>query len=406
VVVNTEPGNRRERLAWGLDFLLAAALTGAALYDIWLGTLPIDDGIPGPPLPNTVLFILAGLALALRRKVPVATLFVVVTAMLIQREIFDPSDQAPFENFLAMLLAFYSVAAHSELRRAAISGVIAGAAIIATDLPNLIAGHPNVDTIPSWIFIGTLWLAGWAFHRRRIQAARLEDRAARLEREREEQVRIAVAEAHAQMARELHDVVAHSISVIVVQAQAAQRLIDAEQHEAWKALDSIERSGRQALVELRRMLGILRRTSEEPTLSPQPGLGHLEALVEQFREAGLPVELNVEGEPRLLPPGVDLSAFRIVQEALTNTLKHAGPAQARVSVRYRDDEIELEVLDDGTGTGRGGGSGHGLIGMRERAALYGGTLKSGKREGGGYFACARLPLGTSYGELTVNERTT
>ncbi|MDQ5819466.1 MAG: histidine kinase, partial [Actinomycetota bacterium] len=318
---------------------------------------------------------MAGLALALRRKVPVATLFVVVAAMLIQREIFDPSDQAPFESFLAMLLAFYSVAAHSEPRRAAISGGIAGAAIILTDLPYLIAGHPHVDTIPSWIFMGTLWLAGWAFRRRRTHAARLEDRAARLEREREEHARIAVDEAHARIARELHDVVAHSVSVMVVQAQAAQRLIDREPHETRRALDSIEASGRQALVELRRMLGILRHTGEEPSLNPQPGLGHLDDLVEQFRAAGLPVELNVEGEPKTLPPGVDLSAYRIVQEALTNTLKHAGPARARVTVRYRDDEAELEVVDDGAGTGKGGGSGHGLIGMRERAALYGGVFE-------------------------------
>ena len=408
VVTKTDPEKRRERLAWGLDFLLAAALTGAALYEIWLGTLlPLDDGIPGPPLPNTFLFTLTGLALVLRRKVPVATLFVVVAAMLIQREIFDPSSvQAPFESFLAMLLAFYSVAAHSELRRAAISAMIAGAAIIAIDLPHLIAGHAHADTIPSWIFMCTSWLAGWAFRRRRTQATRLEVRAASLEREREEQVRIAVAEAHARIARELHDVVAHSVSVIVVQAQAAQRLIDGEQHDARRALDAIERSGRQALVELRRMLGILRRTSHEPTLSPQPGLRHLDALAEQFREAGLPVELNIESEPEPLPPGVDLSAYRIVQEALTNTLKHAGPAQVRVSVRYHDDEIELEVLDDGAGTGKGGGSGQGLIGMRERAALYGGTLKSGKREGGGYYVHARLPLGALSGEPIVKDRTT
>jgi signal transduction histidine kinase len=181
---------------------------------------------------------------------------------------------------------------------------------------------------------------------------------------------------------------------MVIQAQAAQRLIDGEPHDARRALDSIERSGRQALVELRRMLGILRRTEEEPTLNPQPGLRRLDALVEQFRDAGLPVELNVEGDPETLPPGVDLSAYRIVQEALTNTLKHAGLARARVTVCYRDDEIELEISDDGAGTGEGGGSGHGLIGMRERAVLYGGALDSGKREGGGYFVRTRLPLGT------------
>ena len=406
VVANRDPEKLRARLEWGLDLLLATALTGAALYDIWLGPLLASNGIPGPRLANTVIFVLAGLALVLRRRVPVATLFVVVAAVLIQREIFAPdSDQAPFESFLALLVVFYSAGAHAAPRRAAIGGTIAGAAIVGADLPYLIAGNPRLDTIPSWIFMGTVWLAGWAFRRQRTQSARLEDRAVILEREREQRARVAVTEERARIARELHDVVAHSVSVIVVQAQAAQRLIDGEQHEARRALGSIETSGRQALVELRRMLGILRRTGEEPTLDPQPRLGQLDALVEQSREAGLPVEVSIEGEAKPLPLGVDLSAYRIVQEALTNTLKHAGPAHAWVAIRYRDDEIELEIIDDGTGTGKGGGSGHGLIGMRERAALYGGIFESGEREGGGYFVSVRLPLGTPFGGPLVEERT-
>ena len=398
----------RERLALGLDILLAAALSGAALYEIWVAPFPSDMGIPGPRLENTVIFVFVGLALVLRRRVPIATLFAIVAAVLIQREVFlsQSVDQAPIESFLALLVAFYSAAAYAEPRRAAIGGALAGAAIIATDLPYLIAGNPRQDTVPSWIFMTTLWLAGWAFRRRRTQAVRLEDRAARLEREREERARVAVAEERARISRELHDVVAHSVSVIVVQAQAAQRLIDGDQQEARRALGSIETSGRQALVELRRMLGILRRTGEESALAPQPGLRQLNALVDQVRESGLPVELSIEGAARSLPPGVDLSAYRIVQEALTNTLKHAGPAGARVAVRYRDDEIELEVVDDGTGTEEGGGAGHGLIGMRERAVLYGGTLESGKREVGGYFIRARLPLGTLPSEPIAEEGTT
>jgi signal transduction histidine kinase len=398
----------RERLAWGLDLLLAAALTGAALYEIWVAPFTPDIGIPGPRLENTVIFVLVGLALVLRRQAPIATLSVVVVAALTQREIFGPQsvNQFPIESFLALLVAFYSAAAYAELRRAAIGSALAGAAIIATDLPYLIAGNPRQDTVPSWVFMSTVWLAGWAFRKQRTKSARLEDRAAILEREREERARVAVAEERARIARELHDVVAHSVSVIVVQAQAAQRLIEEEQPDARRALDSIETSGRQALVELRRMLGILRRTGEEPALNPQPGLRQLHALVEQFRESGLPVELSIEGEARPLPPGVDLSAYRIVQEALTNTLKHAGPARARVAVLYRDDEIELELIDDGTGTGQGGGSGHGLIGMRERVALYGGVFECGKRESGGYFVRARLPLGAPSSEPIVEERTT
>ena len=408
---NTIPEKWRGRLAWGLDLLLAAVLTGTALYDIWAAEVPIhlnENGISGPRLPNTIIFILVGLALLIRRRMPVATLLVVVPTLVVQSEFFShPSDmQRPLQSFLALLLVFYSTGAYAEPRRAAIGGAFAGAAVVATDLPYLIAGHPRQDTVPSWIFMGTVWFAGWAFYKRRSQAARLESRAARLERERDEQARIAVAEAHARIARELHDVVAHSVSVMVVQAQAAQRLIDREPHDARRALDSIEASGRQALVELRRMLGILRRTGEEPALNPQPGLRHLAGLAEQFRTTGLPVELNVEGEPKTLPPGVDLSAYRIVQEALTNVLNHAGPARARVTVRYRDDEAELEIVDDGAGTGKGGGSGHGLIGMRERAALYGGVLESGKREAGGYFVRARLPLGTPFRGSPVEARTT
>jgi signal transduction histidine kinase len=182
------------------------------------------------------------------------------------------------------------------------------------------------------------------------------------------------------------------VSVMVVQAQAAQRLLEGEQREARQALGSIESTGRQALAEMRRLLGILRRTDEAPALAPQPGLEHLDALIRQVREAGLPVELRVEGEAGPLPPGVDLSAYRIVQEALTNTLKHAGPSHARVTIHYQDDEIELEISDDGTGTENGDGPGPGLVGMRERVTLYGGVLQSGKRNGGGYLVRARLPL--------------
>lgn len=398
----------RNRFAWGLDLLLAAALTGAALYEIWVAPFASDMGIPGPRLENTVIFVSVGLALVLRRRVPIAALFVVVVVVLVQREIFlpQPVDQAPIESFLALLMAFYSTAAYAELRRAAIGGALAGAAIVATDLPYLIAGDPRQDTVPSWIFMGTVWLAGWAFRRQRSQSARLEDRAAILEREREQRARIAVAEERARIARELHDVVAHSVSVIVVQAQAAHRLIEGEHHDARRALGSIETSGRQALVELRRMLGILRRVGEEPSLAPQPGLRQLNALIEHFRESELPVELSIEGEAKPLPPGVNLSTYRIVQEGLTNVLKHANATYARVTIRYLGNEIEVEVIDDGTGTGEGGGAGHGLIGMRERAALYGGILESGKRGVGGYFVRARLPLGTSTSELIVEERTT
>ena len=371
--------------------MIALALAGSALYEIWLHPI-FDEGIPGPRLTNTLLFLFISLPFAWRRRVPVAVLFVILAATGVQGEFFDTSDQWPLQSFLALLLAFYSVAAHGEPRRAIYGGTAAGAVVVAMALPGLFAGENPGDVIPTWLFLGAAWLMGWTLHRRRVQAVRLEDRAARLEREREENARAAVAEERARIARELHDVVAHSVSVMVVQAQAAQRLVEAEQRDLQRqALGSIETTGRQALVEMRRLLGVLRRTDADPSLAPQPGLDDVDELIGQSREAGLPVELKVEGEPEPLPPGVDLSAYRIVQEALTNTLKHAGPARARVTIRYRNNEVELEITDDGAGTGTGGGSGQGLIGMRERVAIYGGVLESGRQDGG-YLVRARLPL--------------
>jgi len=188
-------------------------------------------------------------------------------------------------------------------------------------------------------------------------------------------------------------VIAHSVSVMTVQAGAVRRLLRPEQEREREALLTVEETGRQALTEMRRLLGVLRASGETAALAPQPGLGTLESLVEQVREAGLPVELAFEGERIVLPPGIDLSAYRIVQEALTNALKHAGPARAWVVVRYGADEVEVEVGNDGVANGSG--DGYGLIGMRERVALCGGDLTAGARPGGGYAISARLPVAGS-----------
>jgi signal transduction histidine kinase len=229
--------------------------------------------------------------------------------------------------------------------------------------------------------------------RRRGRVTDLESRAAQLEREREEKAQLAVSEERARIARELHDIVAHGVSVIVAQARAGPHLTD-DPERANGVFRAIESSGREALVELRRLLGILRSDDQQLAIGPQPGLTSLTSLVEQVRASGLPVDLRVEGEPVHLPAGVDLSAYRIVQEALTNVVKHAHATSAEVEVRYRPDALELAIVDDGRGAAVStNGTGHGLIGMRERVALYGGKLDAGRRDGGGYSVRARLPLG-------------
>ena len=201
----------------------------------------------------------------------------------------------------------------------------------------------------------------------------------------------AVAEERARIARELHDVIAHSVSVMTVQAGAVRRLLQPGQERERLALEAIESTGREALTEMRRLVGLLRRQGTVPDFSPQPSMRAVDVLVGTIREAGLPTELAVEGEPRELAPGVDLAAYRVIQEALTNALKYAGPARAWVTVRWREDEIEVEIANDGSSEAAGDGMGHGLIGLRERVALVGGTIESGPRAGGGFVVTARLP---------------
>lgn len=242
------------------------------------------------------------------------------------------------------------------------------------------------------LLFGVVWVVGLALGRKFEEADVAKERAARLERERDEEARAAVAEERARIARELHDVVGHSVSVMTVQASGVRRLLRDDQEREREALLIVERTGREALAEMRRMVGVLRRPEEAPALAPQPSLEHLERLVEQARDAGLPVDLRVEGEAVELPAGVDLTAYRLVQEGLTNALKHAHATRAEVVVSYGDGEIEVVVRDDGRGVGNGDGGGHGLVGMRERVSVYGGELDAGPETGGGYRLRARLPV--------------
>jgi signal transduction histidine kinase len=267
--------------------------------------------------------------------------------------------------------------------------VIGGAAIIVYNDPEHAPGE--FVFLPALFAIG--WLAGFALRERADQVDAAEVRAAQAERERDAASRIAVAEERARIARELHDIVAHAVSVMVLQVGAVRhRLPDALAPDR-EALQDVERAGRTALTEMRRLLGAMREDGERVDLAPQPGLDRIESLLDEVRRAGLPVQLHIEGEPRLLPRAIDLSAYRIVQEGLTNALKHARAGRADVTVHYAPDEVQIVVRDDGEGAAPGNDPGYGLAGVRERVKIYGGEMSTGSANGGGFVLRTRLPLG-------------
>jgi signal transduction histidine kinase len=272
--------------------------------------------------------------------------------------------------------------------RLGLAVVVGSAAVVMYNDPDRSAG--DVVFVPLLFGIG--WLVGYALGERAAQAEAAEARASQAERERETTARLAVAEERARIARELHDVVAHAVSVMVLQVGAARHTLPAELAPARDALLDVERTGRSALSEMRRLLGAMRSERDELELAPRPGLGGLDRLLEEIRRAGLCVGLHVEGEAFALPPAIDLSAYRIVQEGLTNSLKHAGAGRADVVVRYASDELEIEVHDDGRGAKPSDGLGHGLVGIRERVTLFGGDMVAGSENGGGFVLRTRLPV--------------
>jgi signal transduction histidine kinase len=375
----------RRLIEWlrGHPFAADAALALALAALVEQDTLT-NGWITGP----RGLYAAAGLAmtvpLAWRRRRPLAVAAIVFGALIVQDLAAAGGNNTPDTQLVAWIVAAYSVGAHSGRREALLGTALALGATI---------GWIGVDDalLPLMVIGGAL-VAGRLVRGRQLLADSLAERTAELELEREAHAQAVVAAERSRIARELHDVVAHSISVMGVQAGAVRRLLDAEQVAQRDALLSVEGTGRHALAEMRRMLGILRRSDDELAHAPPPSMAGVEELAEQVREAGVPVDLQIEGEVVPLGPGVDVSAYRIVQEALTNTLKHAGPARANVVVRYLDRALELEVIDDGRGAVENGGGGHGLIGMRERVALYGGELQTGPVQEGGYAVRARLPL--------------
>jgi len=298
-----------------------------------------------------------------------------------------PHGLIPFLTAIAVFVLFGLIRDRTQ----AIAGLVVGIGVAA------VVTHNDPESgIGNFLFSAAAftiaWGIGFALGRKFHETEEAKERLAQLERERLERARLAVAEERTRIARELHDVVGHSVSVMTVQASAARRLLRPHQEKEREALLVVEQTGREALAEMRRMVGVLRRPEEAPALAPQPSLEHLDRLIDQTREAGLPVELRVEGTPEPLPASIDLTAYRLVQEGLTNAIKHARARQAEVVVRYGDGHVELTVTDDGSGDGGGESGGHGLVGMRERVSVYGGELDAGPLPTGGYQLRARLPV--------------
>jgi signal transduction histidine kinase len=266
--------------------------------------------------------------------------------------------------------------------------VLGGITAVVYNIPS----HTTAELILIPVEFGITWAVGFALRARSEQAEAAETRAERAEREREAAARLAVAEERARIARELHDVVAHAVSVMVLQVGAVRHKLPDAMADDRDALKGVERAGRTALTEMRRLLAAMRLEGDEAQLGPQPGLDRLDSLLEEVGRAGLPVQLHVDGDPIPLPRGIELSAYRIVQEGLTNALKHAHASDADVTVRYRADEVEIEIRDNGLGSATSDGLGHGLVGVRERVKIYGGEMSAGTATGGGFVLSTRLPI--------------
>jgi signal transduction histidine kinase len=358
-----------------VDWLLAALLTLGAQLGIWVGSDVAEHRLAAALVACAITA-----PIAVRRRWPalVGTAVPVISAF--EHAYWDPqSISYPIATFCAL----YALAVWTPPRRFVVGLTL----IIAADLAPNVGAQGSIHYAVGFAVLE----AGVMVLVRRVVGDR-ERRAQLAERERDMAAREAVLDERARIARELHDVIAHHVSMIVLQAGAERRTLGDTNGPTREVLETIERSGRGALTEMRRLLGMLRDDETQP-LAPQPRLNDVSNLVAQLREAGLPVELHIDGERRELAAGIELSAYRIVQEALTNALKHGGDARAGVHLHYGADTLELEIIDDGTGTGsRPPNSGHGLVGMRERVALHGGLLDAGRRPNGGYAVRVQLPI--------------
>lgn len=362
------------------DLGLAIALAALAQYEIWRG-----DGYRGATWVNAIVVGAMAIALAWRRQAPLLVLGIVMGGLGLISLLFGSSETGSL--LLIGIVAVYSAAAHSSHPFAAAG--IAWAGALSHDLLD-----PAVDSLGEALYssfaFALVFLLGLAMRVRQRRSERAEARVEMLETESERR-RLATAAERRRIAHELHDVVSHSLGVMVLQAGAAEQVLETSPDKARLALRAIRQSGQEAIDEMARLLGLI-RDEPMPTLEPHPRLADLDGLVQQARRTGLDVDFGVEGRPRDLPAALELSAYRVVQEGLTNVLKHAGAATAQVVVRYAESELVVEVADDGSASSSGPGGGNGLMGMRERVAVFGGKLEAGRDADGGWTLRAVLPV--------------
>lgn len=378
----------------GLDALIAAGTFTLGL----LGRFQIDTDIAEvfsreSDALHLFLIALMTVPLVLRRVYPTAVFFLILAAWAAERSFDYPETLAG----IGVVIAFYTIGAElsrrSSLRIGGVTALfILGFTGIGVVMLESVTG---VSLITTMIITVTPLLLGREVHEQRRRVEELRERAEQAEHDREEKARRAVADERARIARDLHDVVAHQMTVMTLQAEGARRVADGSDPRVVKALETISDAGHSALIEMRRMVGLLRAPEEESETEPLPRLADVEVLVEKVRAAGVPVDLDVEGDVRRLAEGTELSAYRIVQESLTNSVRHGGPdVTAKVAIEYKEDHLDVLIADDGRGASAdtGDGIGHGIVGMRERIAVLGGEFSAGPKKGGGYQVHAVIPI--------------
>jgi signal transduction histidine kinase len=387
--VSSVPGRTLSR---SLDVALAAAVTVVGLAELWV---PFSSRQGEGSLGFTAAtVVVAGLALTQRRRHPLATGLVVLGCLPVAY-VFVPLYVLFFGQFVPMGIALFTMARHGRGRVPAYGAAAGAAALLFVDLVVPVLQAPG-EVIFHWGVFALVWAFGFGLRRHEARAEESQRQAVAAQVSAAEQAMAAVLEERTRIARELHDIIAHSVSVMVVQAGAAEQVVGEDPELVRRALSTIRLTGTDALGEMRRVVAMLRDHDEPGALAPQPGVDGVPLLVAGARQGGLDVHLAVHGERTRLPSGVDLAAYRIVQEALTNIRRHASASRAEVRLVYSPADLRIEVVDDGVGTdGRPPAGGHGLVGMRERASLYGGHVETETAAGGGFVVRAVLPVGVT-----------